>query len=132
MPNIIKWTMEKRVLHIVTSCDTKKDCMACCNEIVGVIRDKTQKGHSFMLFMDWTRVNMTNLSCVPVVVKFMKENKEKNRAHIRGTAIVMASKSMRVMLNMCFALQKPVTEIKMFKEQELAYGYIHDKLRVAA
>lgn len=128
MPNVIKWTMDKRVLHIVTSCDTKQDCMTCCNEIVSVIRNKTQKGHSFMLFMDWTRVNVANLSCVPVVVRFMKQNKEHNRARINGTAIVMASKSMRGMLNMCFVIQKPVTEVKMFKEQELAYGFIRSKL----
>jgi hypothetical protein len=58
----------------------------------------------------------------------MKENKELNRASILGTAIVMASKSMRTMLNMCFAIQKPVTEIKMFKAQPLAYQYIETKL----
>lgn len=128
MPNVIKWAMDKRVLHIATSCDTKQECMECCRQIVATIHDKTRRGNPFMLLLDWTRVNATNMSCVPIIVKFMKENKEHNRSHIKGTAIVMAGKAMRAMLNMCFALQKPVTEIKMFKEQPLAYGYIQKKL----
>jgi hypothetical protein len=120
--------MGKRVLHIVTRCDTKQECVECCSEIIQVIRDKTGKGYVFLLFMDWTQIKTANLSCVPHIVKFMKENKELNRASILGTAIVMASKSMRTMLNMCFAIQKPVTEIKMFKAQPLAYQYIETKL----
>ena len=128
MPNVIKWTMDKRVLHIATSCDTKQECMKCCQQIVSIIHDKTRGQRQFMLLLDWTRVNAANMSCVPIIVKFMKENKDNNRSHIRGTAIVMAGRAMRAMLNMCFALQKPVTEIKMFKEQPLAYGYIREKL----
>ena len=125
MPNLIKWTRDKKVLHITTSCDTNKECVECCNEILDVLRRKTASGREFLIFMDWTKVNAANVKCVPSVVKFMRDNKENNRQSIRGSAIVMASSGMRAMLNMCFALQKPVTDIKLFKTHQNAYEYIN-------
>jgi hypothetical protein len=124
MPTQIKWSRDKRVLYINPRCNSKEECLICCREVIRVLRELTAKRTRFAIFMDWSKVNTSNIKCVSEIVQFMKDNKAQNRECIIGSAIVMASTTMRTLLNMCFAIQRPVTEIKMFKSHTDACSYI--------
>ncbi len=127
----IQWNDNtKKVLNISVACTNPAECSRICEKVLKKLEKETAKGRKFLIYMDWTNMQSINMKCIPKIVSFMKKNKERNKKHIMGTAIVIHSPAARGFINMCFQLQQPSTEVKLYKNIDSAHEYITSKREV--